>query len=301
MGIFGGGYTKEGKGVDKNEPKKKGFFLFIDILIHKISKLIGANCLYTMTSIIWIAVLYFLGGLMISSTEIVGSIAERINAVEAGINQEEMQGSIMLLLQLVFSIGIFTLWGSGPASSAYAYINRCFTRGEHAWVVSDGVDKFKENFKQGMLVVLFDLIILVFAVNAMHFYHVLYTGTSNILWLVLEYLIIMVLIVYTMMHPYIYQIMVTFECSIWSVYKNALIITFAKLPVSFILLSLGTAVIFALFTYLNPLAAALIAVIAGLCITRYPSEFYAARVIERSILKDMKEKQPKIEYIEEDE
>lgn len=301
MGIFGGGYTKEGKGVDKNEPKKKGFFLFIDILIHKISKLIGANCLYTMTSIIWIAVLYFLGGLMISSTEIVGSIAERINAVEAGINQEEMQGSIMLLLQLVFSIGIFTLWGSGPASSAYAYINRCFTRGEHAWVVSDGVDKFKENFKQGTLVVMFDLIILVFAVNAMHFYHVLYTGTSNILWLVLEYLIIMVLIVYTMMHPYIYQIMVTFECSIWSVYKNALIITFAKLPVSFILLSLGTAVIFALFTYLNPLAAALIAVIAGLCITRYPSEFYAARVIERSILKDMKEKQPKIEYIEEDE
>lgn len=301
MGIFGGGYTKEGKGVDKNEPKKKGFFLFIDILIHKISKLIGANCLYTMTSIIWIAVLYFLGGLMISSTEIVGSIAERINAVEAGINQEEMQGSIMLLLQLVFSIGIFTFWGSGPASSAYAYINRCFTRGEHAWVVSDGVDKFKENFKQGMLVVMFDLIILVFAVNAMHFYHVLYTGTSNILWLVLEYLIIMVLIVYTMMHPYIYQIMVTFECSIWSVYKNALIITFAKLPVSFILLSLGTAVIFALFTYLNPLAAALIAVIAGLCITRYPSEFYAARVIERSILKDMKEKQPKIEYIEEDE
>lgn len=301
MGIFGGGYTKEGKGVDKNEPKKKGFFLFIDILIHKISKLIGANCLYTMTSIIWIAVLYFLGGLMISSTEIVGSIAEKISAVEAGINSEEMQGSIMLLLQLVFSIGIFTLWGSGPASGAYAYINRCFTRGEHAWVVSDGVDKFKENFKQGMLVVLFDLIILVFAINAMHFYHVLYTGTSNILWLVLEYLIIMVLAVYTMMHPYIYQIMVTFECGIWSVYKNALIITLAKLPVNFILLALGTAVIFALFTYLNPLAAALIAVIAGLCITRYPSEFYAARVIERSILKDMKEKQPKIEYIEEDE
>ena len=32
MGIFGGGYDKPGKGVDKNEPKKKGFFLFFDIL-----------------------------------------------------------------------------------------------------------------------------------------------------------------------------------------------------------------------------------------------------------------------------
>ena len=29
MGIFGGSYDKPGKGVDKNEPKKKGFFLFL--------------------------------------------------------------------------------------------------------------------------------------------------------------------------------------------------------------------------------------------------------------------------------
>lgn len=301
MGIFGGGYTKEGKGVDKNEPKKKGFFLFVDILIHKISKLVGANCLYTMTSIIWIVILYFIGGLMISSTGIVGTVAERISAVEADINIEEMQGSIMLLLQLVFAVGIFTLWGSGPASSAYAYINRCFTRGEHAWVVSDGVDKFKENFKQGMLVVLFDFIILVFAINAIHFYYVLYLGTSNTLWLVLAYLMVMVMMIYTMMHPYIYQIMVTFECGIWSIYKNALIITLAKLPLNLLLLAISGVIIYALFTFLNPLAASLIMVIVGLCVARYPAEFYAARVIEKSILRDMKEKQPKMEYIEEEE
>ena len=35
MGIFGGGYDKPGKGVDKNEPKKKGFFLFFDIDVYK--------------------------------------------------------------------------------------------------------------------------------------------------------------------------------------------------------------------------------------------------------------------------
>ena len=45
MGIFG--YNmKPGKGVDKNEPKKKGFFLFFDVLIHKFTKFLGANCLY---------------------------------------------------------------------------------------------------------------------------------------------------------------------------------------------------------------------------------------------------------------
>ena len=71
MGIFGGGYDKPGKGVDKNEPKKKGFFLFFDIVIRKFTKFLGANCLYAITSIIWIAILYIFGGIVLSSTHIV--------------------------------------------------------------------------------------------------------------------------------------------------------------------------------------------------------------------------------------
>lgn len=293
MGIFGGGYTKEGKGVDKNEPKKRGFFLFIDVLMHKISKIIGTNCLYTLTSVVWLVILYFFFGIIIGSTGIVANIAEKINAVETGISAEEMQGSIMALLQLTGAMSVFSLWGSGPASAAYAYIHRCFTRGEHAWVLSDGKDKIKENFKQGMLTVLFDAIILVFAVNALFFYYTLYIGTSSILWLALSYVIVLVLLIYTMMHPYIYQIMVTFECSIWLVFKNALIMTMAKLPVNLLLLAIEAAVLYGLFTFLNPLAAAIITAIVGLCLTSFPSHFYAARVIERT-------KQPKVEYIEED-
>lgn len=301
MGIFGGGYMKEGKGVDKNEPKKKGFFLFIDVLMHKISKIIGTNCLYALTSIIWIAILYMFFGILIGNTGIVASIAKTISETDASISTEEMQGSIILLLQLVCTMGIFSMWGSGPASAAYAYIHRCFTRGEHAWVLSDGKDKFKENFKQGMLVVLFDAIVLIFAINAGYFYYTLYIGTANFIWLALSYIIVLIFLIYTMMHPYIYQIMVTFECSIWSIYKNALIITIAKLPVNFLLLVISGVVIYAMFTFVNPLAASLIILIAGLCLTSFPSHFYAARVIERTILKDIKEKQPKIEYIGEDE
>ena len=119
MGIFGGGYMKEGKGVDKNEPKKKGFFLFIDVLMHKISKIIGTNCLYTMTSIIWIVILYMFFGLLIGNTGIVASIAETISEADASISAEEMQGSIILLLQLVCAMGIFSMWGfSGSGISA---------------------------------------------------------------------------------------------------------------------------------------------------------------------------------------
>ena len=150
-----------------------------------------------------------------------------------GIKCGNVQGSIMILIQLAFSIGVFTFWGSGPATAAYSYITRCFTRGEHTWVLSDGADKFKENFKQGMVVVLIDAVLLVFGLNAILFYHSLYVSTGSMLWMMLLYVMILVLVVYTMMHPYLYQIMVTFECGIGSLYKNALLITLAKLPGNF--------------------------------------------------------------------
>ena len=78
MGIFGGGYDKPGMGVDKNEPKKKGFFLFFDIVIRKFTKFLGANCLYAITSIIWIAILYIFGGIVLSSTHIVQNVSDTI-------------------------------------------------------------------------------------------------------------------------------------------------------------------------------------------------------------------------------
>ena len=301
MGIFGGGYDKPGKGVDKNEPKKKGFFLFFDIVIRKFTKFLGANCLYAITSIIWIAILYIFGGIVLSSTHIVQNVSDTIISLGTESSAENVQGSIMILIQLAFSIGVFTFWGSGPATAAYSYITRCFTRGEHTWVLSDGADKFKENFKQSMVVVLIDAVLLVFGINAILFYHSLYVSTGSMLWMMLLYVMILVLVVYTMMHPYLYQIMVTFECGIGSLYKNALLITLAKLPGNFFTTFIGVLIYGALFTFVNPLAAAIIVVVIGLCVTCYPPQFYAARVIERSILKDMKEKQHKVEYIGEEE
>ena len=304
MGLFGGSYMKPGKGVDKNEPKKKGFFLFFDIIVHKFTKFIGLNCLYTMASILWIAALFLFANLILSGTNIVEGITDNLMSASAGISREELAGSIQVMLQFTFATTVFTLWGSGPATAAYAYITRCFTRAEHAWVLSDSVDKFKENFKQGMFVVIVDAIVLAFGLNAAHFYYSLYVSSGSILWMLLTYIMALVFIIYTMMHPYLYQIMVTFECKIGALYKNALLITLAKLPGNVFTLAVGVLVLGLLFTLVNPLAASLFIAVLGLCLTSYPGEFYAARVIERSILRDMKEKtekQPKIEYIGEEE
>lgn len=306
MGLFNG-YMRPGPGVEKDAPKKRGFFLYIDIVWQKMSKLVAANCLYSLTSIIWIAALYFFFGYMFISTGIVDSLAKSISEAE-GLSAdavELLRGNAVVMLQIFFSVAVFVLWGSGPSSAAYAYVNRCFTRREPVWVASDGWDKFKENFKQSMIVLLIDAVILVFGINALHFYYSFYLSTHNLMLLLLSYLMVLALVIYTMMHSYIYQIMVTFECSLGAIYKNALLLSLAKLPGNVLTTAISGGLVFAMFMIinLNPLFAAIIVLVFGLCFTRYVTDFYAARVIEKTILRNMKRKEakaPVIEYLDEE-
>lgn len=303
MGLFNS-YMKEGPGVDKNEPKKRGFFLFFDVVIHKASKLLGANCLLFLTSLPWIVILYFFAALALSNTGIAERIASAITAADNTVNLEEAVASISIMLRLLIAMGIFVLWGSGPSSAAYSYVNRCFTRSEPVWVWSDGKDKFIENFKQGMLVILIDAVILVFSVNAMLFYYSFYASTHSFIWMLLTYIMVLMLVVYTFMHPYIYQIMVTFECNIGVIYKNALIISLAKLPGNVFTTLISAAVVLLIFNIMDPLYASLFLGVFGLFVSRYVTDFYAARVIEKNMLRNMKAKQdkaPQIEYLDDEE
>lgn len=297
MGIFGGGYNKPGKGVDKDAPKKKGFFLFWDILIEKFMKFIQLNSMYALVSIIWIAVMYFIAMFLIS-----GHMSAVMN-MENGVLGENAAGVMILGVCSMFAVAVFMMWGSGPASAAYSYITRCFTRGEHVWIIGDGKDKLKENFKQGMIVALIDFIVLILGTNALYFYYSAYIAYGSFIWMALCYISFLLLLIFTMIHPYIYQLMVTFKCSVWELYKNAVLLALSKLPVSFLLTLLEAVLIFAVFTLVSPAVAILFSLILGPCIMRFPMEFYAARVIERSILTDMKEKTPpaKIEYLDDTE
>lgn len=296
MGIFGRGYDKPGKGVDKNAPKKKGFFLFWDIILSKFMKFVQANSMYSVISIPWIILMYFAGVFLIS-----GQLVPIL--MSDSLLEETQVGTFVFGFCSMFGVAVFLLWGSGPASAAYAYIMRSFTRGEHAWIMGDGKDKFKENFKQSMIVVLIDIVILVLGANAVYFYYSAYAAYGSVLWLTLCYVTLLILVIYTMIHPYLYQLMVTFECSIGQLYKNAVLLALGKLPMNILLTFIEAALIFAAFSILSPAIAILFSLIIGPCIMRFPTEFYAARVIEKSLLKDMKEKTPevKITYLEDEE
>ena len=49
--MFGKNYNKPGKGIQKDEPTKKGIALFIDILVREFWNLVGLNLIFIITSI----------------------------------------------------------------------------------------------------------------------------------------------------------------------------------------------------------------------------------------------------------
>lgn len=310
MGIFGGNYMKEGPGVSKNEKKKRGFFLYVDIIVQKFTKILGTNMLYALVSLPYLLLCYFI----LSRFVIVGFGADKLielTVESIGGTEEETAASLQYFYFLFWSmvtILLFNFFGSGPASASYAYIMRCYTRGEHAWILSDGWDKFKENLKQSILILLIDIVVILLGSNAISFYKAFaqqMQGGMATLFSMIQYFTVVVMFLYMMMHMYIYQIMVTYDCKFSELIKASAMMTLAKLPMSVLLTAISMGIIMLMFlTIGNPMLSIILYVVLGIMLFRYPFEFYASRVIEKNIKavkKANKNNEPKITYLEEEE
>lgn len=284
MSLFERMYERPGKGVPENAPEKKGFMLYLDILIHKFSKFLIINLFHTILSFVWIVLLIMIVNVIFNATHLIDTVTYALASLNTGVDVGELRYKTAIQMQTFLGISIFVLWGSGPASAAYSYLIRCFVNRIPVFVISDGFDKLKENFKQGLFAVVIDLIMLIILINAIVFYYHYYAQTQNLIFLVMACLIISIMLIYTMMHPYIYQLMVTFKLRLRDIYKNAFLLALAKFPGNFLMLALNVLVLLSLFSLLMPYAAAVVVLILGLCISRYPSEFYASRVIGRVMI-----------------
>lgn len=296
MGLFSFNYAKPGPGIDANEPEKKGFFRFWEMVFEKFSKLIGTNALHAALSIPYLIILYIIAPV---SGEWFQNFAADIT--QNANDMEVIAETLSMGFRAMFALGVFMLWGSGPSSAMYAYITRCFTRRDPVWIMSDGFDKFRENFKQGMVVVIIDLIVLVLGINAVWVYYHIYSSTGGTVWMLLCSLMCVIFLVYTWMHFYIYQIMVTFECKISQLYRNSLLFAIAGLPVNLMLTILNAAVIAGLFLVLNPLVVIIADLLFLAILTRLPIEFVSARKIRKILIDNQEKTMPKKEYIDDEE
>lgn len=282
MGFLGfGDYNKPGKGVSKDKPEKKGFFLYWDIVFHKLTKILGANAMYTLTSAIWLA---FLAVLCVPF--VFGVTSEDVVGIFAKAGQElDVQGAdgMLRLLYVNGAFLIFNLLGSGPASASYAYIVKCFAHRQHVWILSEGRDKFKENLKQSMTVLLINTLMLIAGSTSVKFYYVL--AREQAFFGVLLYIMTVLFIIFIWMQFYIYQLMTSMRYTIKQLYKNAVILAFVKLPVNIFLTVLTAAVSAAVYMLASNLLTEVVLLgVVGMFFTRFAIEFSASRTVNKLLV-----------------
>lgn len=278
MGLFN--YSKPGPGVDKNAPKKRGIFLFFEILGRKFWNMCKVNMLYFICSLPMIAIYYVLSLPPISAFIYKFAANDELISAQSAAN-------ISFLLTIAYTLIMIILFGSGPASAALSYVHRCFKREEHVWFPSDFFAKFKENFLQGLIVSVVDIVVLNIGFFAISFYYNYYLSSGSMIWFLMMCFMALFLIVYTFAHFYIYQLMVTFESKTKDLFKNAVILSLSTLPANIILSIVILGIAIFVYTMLNPLLSVILSFFVFISLLRFGIEFYAASVIEKKILNNL--------------
>ena len=130
---------------------------------------------------------------------------------------------IIYLLGLVPCIAI-----TGPASAGSAYIMRNWARDQHAFLFSDFKDAFKGNWKQALSISALTSVIPVLAYTAFVFYGEM--AVSNKLMLMPLIVVLSATLMWALMLPLIYPMMIGYELKLGAIIKNALLMATARLP-----------------------------------------------------------------------
>ena len=273
--------SRPGPGISKNEPEKRRFFLFFEILGAKIGKLIGLNFIYLLTLIPLLFGLYF-----------------SISLNTGNIGKEPL----FLINPDFISIGVLvvSIFVTGPATAGFVYVLRNLQRREHAWVWSDFWTQYKRNFKQGTAMAAIDLIGYTLLYVAFNFYMFIMPQDMPQMGNMMPYLasgvVALITVIFTWAHFYIYTIMVTFELKLSKILKNSFIFALGKMPLNiFITLVIGAIVWACLYLLMfSTLAAALVLGIILVALIGFIVVFSTYPTIDKLMLKRVVEEKKRV-------
>lgn len=212
-----GNFTKEGKGVRKDEPRKKGLSLYFELLTRKFGSYVKLNLMYFLTCIPSLIILNLVAYYLISNY--IFDATGNITDVDLAI------GAVMF----AFIAGFFVtmLFSLSPFSSGYYYILRNFSEESHAWVWSDFMKHFKNNKKQSLITYFIDLLVsIIFMVGA--YIYITLSFRYSVLWIPFAMFVIIGL-VYALTATYRWTMIVTIELNLKNIYKNAFLLVLGEL------------------------------------------------------------------------
>ena len=230
------GYSKDGKGVDKDDViTNYDFFSFFKLYTRRFIKLIWVNALYIvgnfpvfflllalsgMFSNVGVApaseVFPVLNGIHIASGEFAPSYAALLG-IHGQMAPVYANTVVTYILYALSALAIFTF---GPVNAACAYIVKNLVKGEPIFMWEDFKMTIKNNWKQAVPMGILDLVMCALCSYALILY---YYNYSN--YYMMFYPMILVFILYIFMRFYVYTMMVTFDLSFFRILKNAAIFT----------------------------------------------------------------------------
>ncbi|MGN0997911.1 MAG: DUF624 domain-containing protein [Candidatus Ventricola sp.] len=214
-------YGKAGKrDYSEADMPKNRVSLFFLVLKDHVFDLVKVNLLQV---IFWVP---FLLWTYVNIAAIQSIDAETMLAAENGAQalMSAMGGYlIMWLLGLVPCLAI-----TGPSSAGAAYVMRNWARDQHAFLLSDFKDAFKGNWKQALGVSVITALVPVLAYTAMVYYGGM--ATSSLIMLLPLMVVFSATLMWALMLPLLYPMMVGYELPFGHLLKNAFLMSSARLP-----------------------------------------------------------------------
>ena len=276
MGLFSGNYNKPGPGVEKDEPPKPRFFIFFEVLKRKFWHLIKINLLYVICNIPALLLAFAVSSVYM----------QKINIDNGGFSDLYIRVFVAAIMMFLSVITI------GPVQAGFTYIMRNYSREEHAFIWWDFKDNFIKNFKQGMIITGIDLVVMYVLGIALNFY----ISNEGLLSIVASALVFLSIVIYCIMHLYLYPMLVTVKLSIKNLYKNAFIFSILKLLPNILFLVLNVLIAYA--TFYNPIIGLILYLLIIPSIIGLMNNFFVNPVITKYVVDPL---QPSVGEYDEDE
>lgn len=123
---------------------------------------------------------------------------------------------------ICFGIGLLLLITFGLSSAGAAYCIRGYNRGDPIFLISDFFYTIKKNWKQALIVGILDIVFMVVLV----FDYMFWYSKPGFIEGILMYFALFLCVLYFFMRYYIYTILITFDLSVYKIFKDAFLLAF---------------------------------------------------------------------------
>ncbi len=233
---------KEGKGVKKGEVKDPTFKNFFKYYGRSITKLLNTNLMFTLLCLPVFSLFFAIAGFTnLSAPAASGTlfgpvrsaiISGNINPVTMslfGVYGVQTDQSVRLTVPtlIFFGIAALVIFTWGYANTGMFYVIRNVQKGEPVFMFADFKQTIKQNKFQALILGIIDLAIIGLTFYDLQFFVI--NSSLSTMYSVMFWICVFIGVAYLIMRVYIYLMLVTFDLSIYKMFKNALIFVFIGL------------------------------------------------------------------------